>query len=101
MNININDINDDVDALNQEIANGPPLFPAPNIIPELITAQFTRRKCSRGKRRINGYGLFKLFIISQTSANSRVAINKVAGDLWNSATPDNKQEYINLCSQIN
>jgi hypothetical protein len=101
MNININDINDDVDALSREIANGPPLFPAPNIIPGVITARFTRRKCSRGKRRINGYSLFKLFIIFQTSAHSRVAINKVAGDLWNTATRDNRQGYIDLCRQIN
>ncbi|PKK70374.1 hypothetical protein RhiirC2_746631 [Rhizophagus irregularis] len=97
MNININE---DVDALSQEIANGPPLFPAPNTIPRVITARF-RRKCSRGERRITGYGLFKLFIIFQTSAHSKVAVNKVAGDLWKNASRDNKEGYINLCSQIN
>ncbi|GBC47099.2 hypothetical protein GLOIN_2v1552530 [Rhizophagus irregularis DAOM 181602=DAOM 197198] len=87
MNININE---DVDALSQEIANGPPLFPAPNTIPRVITARF-RRKCSRGERRITGYGLFKLFIIFQTSAHSKVAVNKVARDLWKNASRDNKE----------
>ncbi|CAB5094242.1 unnamed protein product [Rhizophagus irregularis] len=63
MNININE---DVDALSQEIANGPPLFPAPNTIPRVITARF-RRKCSRGERRITGYVLFFILHITLDS----------------------------------
>ncbi|GET66323.1 hypothetical protein GLOIN_2v1552530 [Rhizophagus irregularis DAOM 181602=DAOM 197198] len=94
MNININE---DVDALSQEIANGPPLFPAPNTIPRVITARF-RRKCSRGERRITGYGLFKLFIIFQTSAHSKVAVNKVARDLWKNASRDNKEGLFTMMS---
>lgn len=97
MNININE---EVDALNQEIANGPPLFPAPNTIPMVITTRF-KRKCSRRIRRITGYNLFRLFIIFQTSAYSKIAIDKVAGDLWKTATRDNKEGYINLCNQVN
>jgi hypothetical protein len=93
-------INEEVEVLNQEITNGPPLFPAPNTIPRVIITRFKQKK-SRGKRRITGYGLFKLFIIHQTNAHSMIAINKVAGELWKTTTRNNREDYINLCSQIN
>ncbi|GBB90817.1 hypothetical protein RclHR1_01790024 [Rhizophagus clarus] len=93
-------INEEVEAINQEIANGPPLFPPPNTIPRSITTRFKRRT-SRGKRRITGYGLFKLFIICRTSEHSTIAINRVAGELWKATNRDNREGYIDLCNQIN
>ncbi|RGB41642.1 hypothetical protein C1646_751936 [Rhizophagus diaphanus] len=71
-------INQEVEVLQQEIANGPPLFPPPNTNAVELSEQ------------------------NQTQQTySRYVIDKVTGDLWRTTTRNNKLVYSNLCVQIN
>ncbi|CAB5203055.1 hypothetical protein RhiirA5_497428 [Rhizophagus irregularis] len=91
----------EVEVLQQEIANGPPLFPPPNANAVELSEQF-RRNDTRANKPINGRTLLYHFIRNQTQQTySRYAIDKVTGDLWRTTTRNNKFAYSNLSDQIN
>src|SRR5436853_657870 len=94
-------IGQEVEMLRQEIANGPPLFPPPNGNAEELSEQFKRKKI-HAKKPVTSRMLLCYFIKNQTQQTYRkYAIEKVAGELWNTTNWHNRAAFQTLCLQIN
>jgi hypothetical protein len=93
--------NQEVEMLRRDIANGPPLFPPPNVNAVELSERF-RRRDTRARKPINCHVLLYHFIRNQAQQTYRkVAINKVTREIWRTTAQNNKQTYKDLCDQIN
>ncbi|GES92418.1 hypothetical protein GLOIN_2v1768491 [Rhizophagus clarus] len=94
-------IGQEVQMLQQEVANGPPLFPPPHTNAVELSEKF-KRKDTRAKKKIDCHMLLHYFIRNQAQQEYRkCVINKVVRELWKTTTRNNKLAYNNLCNQIN
>ncbi|GET50404.1 uncharacterized protein OCT59_026165 [Rhizophagus irregularis] len=97
-------LNQEVQMLHHEVANGMQLFPPPINNPKDFedTVKSFKPKPSRRKVHIMSLTLLNFFIKKQAQRiYKKCVVDKVVRELWNSTTANNKIIYKELCKQIN